>query len=900
MKFPTPPSLPRPSAHLRWVAPVVLFLLLAALACSYGKHRRLALEESRNQDFQREAAQATYELRERLQFHGQFIRDLAAFFASSEAISAEEWRLYTVRTDAYRHLPGMIAYGFAPRIERSEVGALEARVRQRDGGGDFTVYPAGDSPMLVVVDLLAAGQDVALRARGFDLYSEPARREALERAIDVDDIVVSRKVVLVHDEEQSAFLMLRAVYRAGAPIGNVQERRAAFAGVAYAAYRMSEFLDTTQKTMVDTLALRVFDQDQESGEVPFHSTRPALDWDSAPLHTQHEVDFGGRTWRLEFAYGGGPAAASLADPALIIVGGLTISLLLSLGVFLLLTQKHMAMAYAAQATADLRQAEAAIRARDQFKQAILDCATEVSIIATDVSGTITLFNRGAEKLLGREASDMLGKATPAAFHREDEIAARSAELSRLLQRPVEGFQVFTALPDREGFERREWTYRRVDGALLRVDLTVTALRGADGSVTGYLGIAIDVSDKHAAEEKLARQHDMVQTILANVPCGISLIDPELNFIAANQRLLEVLDFPPELFAPRTPTFREVALFNARRGEYGPGDPEALADALMAKAANPQAHQFERTRPDGRVIEVRGTPLSGGGFVTIYTDITDRKRIEAELRRHRDNLQELVMARTADLSRALTAATRADRAKSEFLANMSHELRTPMHAIMSFSRLGMERAHAAPEKAIPYFERIRQSAERLVVLINDLLDLSRLEAGRMPMHKARFDLAGVVGDAIRDLESLLTPHALTVSFSLEARDCSLIGDAVQIARVVHNLLANAIKFSPPGGEIGVRIGETLDCFGTPTLMVEFCDRGVGIPASELDQIFEKFVQSSTTKTGAGGTGLGLAISREIIQAHHGTIAAKNNPEGGATFTITLPVAPPTEGAGEPVI
>lgn len=180
-------------------------------------------------------------------------------------------------------------------------------------------------------DLLAAGQDVALRARGFDLYSELARREALSGPSTLMTSSFPARSCW-YDEEQSAFLMLRAVYRAGAPIGNVQERRAAFAGVAYAAYRMSEFLDTTQKTMVDTLALRVFDQDQESGEVPFHSTRPALDWDSAPLHPARsgfrQPDTAARIC-LRRRPRGSESCRSGPDHR----RGLTISLLLSSGFF---------------------------------------------------------------------------------------------------------------------------------------------------------------------------------------------------------------------------------------------------------------------------------------------------------------------------------------------------------------------------------------------------------------------------------------------------------------------------------------------------------------------------------------------------------------------------------------
>ena len=545
---------------------------------------------------------------------------------------------------------------------------------------------------------------------------------------------------------------------------------------------------------------------------------------------------------------------------------------------------------------DLRNAERERIVADRQRKAILDAATEVSIIATDTSGIIRLFNRGAEKMLGYSAEEFVDRESPARFHVASEIEARGRFLSAEVGVPIQGFEVFVTIPKQHGLEIREWTYVRKDGTQLTVNLCVTAVRNEQGEITGYLGIATDITQRKEAIAALERQTAQMRTIIEHIPGGVSLIDSELRFIVANRELQNVLDFPDSLFASGWPSLYEVALFNARRGEYGPGDPQELAMGVVERARNPSAHHFERTRPNGKTIEVRGTPLPDGGFVTIYTDISERKAAEAELRRHRDHLQELVEERTADLRSAKEAAEKASEAKSEFLANMSHELRTPMHSVLSFAGLGEERAHAQQqEKLAHYFQRIHQSGDRLLTLLNNLLDLSKLEAGMMQLNLSRQDIGLLVREAIAESEGWAAARHIHIELDMSLPDPWIILDPVRFGQVIRNLLSNAVKFSSADTCVRVLISaahlprgrRASDLADIPAVRVEVRDEGIGIPEEELELVFDKFVQSSKTKTGAGGTGLGLAICREIVIAHRGTITACNNPGGGASLIVTLP-------------
>lgn len=286
-------------------------------------------------------------------------------------------------------------------------------------------------------------------------------------------------------------------------------------------------------------------------------------------------------------------------------------------------------------------------------------------------------------------------------------------------------------------------------------------------------------------------------------------------------------------------------------------------------------------------------------------VTHRERAERyaqaltrELSEHRDHLQELVLERTASLERALTQARAANQAKSEFLANMSHELRTPMHAILGFVELGSRRAKSLSDPKIgDYFQRVDQSGQRLLTLIDELLDLSKLDAGHMALHPTQFDAADLVRQVGAQLESLLQQRQLHLEIDCQATTHQITADVPRITQVFCNLLANAIKFSPEGGTIRVELldgqvpaGRRADDSGSqPGLAIRFVDQGVGIPPDELESIFDKFVQSSATKSNAGGTGLGLAICRAIVAQHRGTIIADNNPRQGACFIVTLPLS-----------
>ena len=393
-------------------------------------------------------------------------------------------------------------------------------------------------------------------------------------------------------------------------------------------------------------------------------------------------------------------------------------------------------------------------------------------------------------------------------------------------------------------------------------------------------VAARTNDLTIAKNEAEQVQQMLQIVLDTIPVRVFWKDKDLFYLGCNK-----------LFAKDAGLKSPEDLIGKSDFDMGWADQAELYqkdDRKVIKSQQPKLDYEEpQTTPDGKTIWLLTSKIplhdkhgNSLGMLGTYTEITERKRAE----------EQMEIARLA--------AERANRAKSEFLANMSHELRTPMHAILSFSDIGMSKVSGEnKDKLLQYFSRINESGQRLLSLLDELLDLSKLEAGRMQFNFERQNLQTVIDIEVTEFQELLNKKSLKLEIIRPEFDTVCHFDQQKMLQVIRNLLSNAIKFTSEGKEIRIdfQLSELssgkrkTDKLTVPALSFSIADEGIGIPDDELIAVFDKFVQSSKTRTGAGGTGLGLAICKEIVDNHGGRIEAANRPEGGAIFTVTLPIS-----------
>jgi Amt family ammonium transporter len=311
--------------------------------------------------------------------------------------------------------------------------------------------------------------------------------------------------------------------------------------------------------------------------------------------------------------------------------------------------------------------------------------------------------------------------------------------------------------------------------------------------------------------------------------------------------------------------------------------ERLGLNVAEHGASTELYDFASTLEKQRATRDMSLRVPVEPFTEVGQIAEQYNAVMATLERSTTDVAEL-KATEQLLREATREAEAANRAKTEFLANISHEIRTPLHGILSFSRFGLKKsADPTQAKVNQYFQTINTSGERLLLLVNDLLDLAKLESGQMVFEFAEQDLGNVVSCVVDEFASLLSEQRIVIELQRPPRPMIGTADRGKLMQVVRNVISNAVKFSPIESTIRVELSETSD--GKCELSV--ADQGPGIPDAELTSVFDKFVQSSQTKSAAGGTGLGLSICTQIMQGHGGRIWAEHAEGGGARFVMRWP-------------
>ena len=447
---------------------------------------------------------------------------------------------------------------------------------------------------------------------------------------------------------------------------------------------------------------------------------------------------------------------------------------------------------------------------------------------------------------------------------------------------------------------RELQLLRKGGVAIDVEIRTAAWFDGQGNSMGTLAILSDVSERRTAERELrvmmagarrelteARADRRFRELLEAAPDAILEVDRDGRIVLLNvvtEKMFgysreELLQRPVELLLPQE--LRDA--HSTHRSTYW-NNP---ATRLMGGGLKLHGQRKDGTRFP---VEIGLSPVkSDDGFrvTAIIRDISEREEAEERLRA----IQERYTRELADTNRELELRNleieRANRLKSEFLASMSHELRTPLHTVIGFSELlGEEIEGPLNEKQKRFVGHIHQDSLHLLELINDILDLSKIEAGRLELRREPFDVAGAIEEVMGSIRAQGSAKAIRLTTNV-AVPTALEADRVRFKQVLYNLLSNAVKFTPHGGKVHVEAG-VLDGM----LQVSVSDTGIGIAKEQHATVFNKFYQvGATTKGVKEGTGLGLAITKHLVEQHGGRIALASEPGNGSCFTFRLPFSAP---------
>lgn len=407
-----------------------------------------------------------------------------------------------------------------------------------------------------------------------------------------------------------------------------------------------------------------------------------------------------------------------------------------------------------------------------------------------------------------------------------------------------------------------------------------------------------------ASEVLQFNRALLQGAIENITQGISVVDQSLRLVAWNRRYLELFDYPEGLISVGRP-IADIIRYNAERGLCGPGDAEAHVSRRLYWMRQGNAHTSERMFPNGRVIELIGNPMPGGGFVMSFTDITAFREAEHALKESNESLEQRVVERTQELSQlnqalieAKGTAEAANQSKTRFLAAVSHDLMQPLNAARLFSAALAHQLEALPPEARELVGHLDSSLRSAEDLITDLLDISRLESGRITPDRTTFPLASLFDTLGAEFKALAQEQG--VQFRLCGSRLNIESDAKLLRRVLQNFLTNAFRYAKGHVLLGVRReGDAL--------RLEVWDRGPGIPEDKRKVIFEEFKRLDSHQTRAEkGLGLGLAIADGLCRVLGHRLEVRSWPGKGSVFSVTVPVArqarpaparQPQEGAGQ---
>lgn len=855
-----------------WRAWLILLtsLIITLTATIYVKSN---IDDNLEADFNFDSNNIANRIETRLHAHALLLRSSTAFFSGSDRVTRQEWKTFIERHELDRSLPGILGVGYASIIPKDRNSEHIQNIR-KEGFPNYKIWPEHEREIYSSIDFVEPFTGINLQYFGFDMLTEDVLADAMERARDRDMASISGKMLLAEnngtDLETGSFIFV-PVYEEGFEINTVEQRRAAHIGWVYSACRMNDLMSGILIGRKLEMILHIYDglipsPDSLLFESQLSEDRKLSDNKRDTLILP--IDFNGHRWTLIFSREKENIFMAYIEAWGLFIGGLTISVLLFLLTRSLINTHYNARKIAETLTVELKESENLLRT-------IME-ASPVPLVLTKMrDGVVIIANESFGKLFKVSILDIIGQKLPDFYHnKSDKIA--------LLKTIASGGHI----------DHRELILEKSDGEIFWCSISIKLVIINDEKV--LIAGFHDITELKKTEEELIKHQEQLEKMVAERTEKLTLSEQKLL-----QSVKDISDYKLALDESSAVTISDrdgiIRYANDKFCELSKYSRDEVigSDYTMLDADyHPEGFFDElwRTVGEGKIWrgEIKNKAKDGTFYwvdttivpfldknnepyqsVAIKFDITERKSIEA------------------DLIKAKQAADAANRAKSEFLANMSHEIRTPMNAIIGFSELLSKSVRDEKQRA--QVDSIRSSGKNLLRIINDILDLSKIEAGKIDLMPVPVNLVHLLSEIENIFAEKIKAKGIIFFIDYESLpNKTLHLDEVRCRQILFNLVGNAIKFTHEGSvsvRIDYRKNSTYEKNLDLTILVK--DSGIGIPMDQQEHIFDPFKQSSGQDLHKyGGTGLGLSITKKLIERMGGSISLQSGAGQGSTFKIDL--------------
>ena len=821
-------------------------------------------------EFEGDATAAIITISTEIREYTHDVEMLGALYAASEGqVTRAEFHSF-VQTHLVNtnQSPGIQSLVWAPVVSAAQRPAYESIMRA-EGFPGFTItehdahgaiVPAAERAEYVVSDYNEP-LEPNLAAIGYDFNSNPIRREALIRARDSGGAAATAPTYLITNQAPG-FLIIWPVYRVGAATDTVAARRASITGFVMGVFRVHEMISAPlQHPPFSNINVSLFDDTLTTGSnKPFYVYSALVGAESEVTNTYFSLgsmmagmghtetfDVAGRSWRIV----AGPTPDYLAKretplPWATLLVGVAISVWLAQS----LSQRQAI-------TERLRHSE------KRFRTMIEKSGNVISLVNAD--GRVIYNSPNYERTMGYRES-RIGESAFSLIHPED-LESVMIPFNEVMRTPgAERIGIFRA--------------RHSNGSWRWIDATITNLLD-DPAVGALVSNMRDITDYKQAEEALRQNEHRLRTILQTALDGFFVLNRQWQIMEVNDAYCAMSGYSrAELLGMRVADINPPTLA-----------PEKREFLLQKISAGMGRFETRHRRKDGSIFDVEASihSIDNGErqMICFVRDITERRRREDEIQQLNAELERRVEERTADLSHVNAELTRALRTKDEFLATMSHELRTPLNGILAYSEMLIEQiAGPLNERQIRSARQIETSGRHLLILINDILDLSKIDAGHMEMYIELHQVAEICEASLMFIKEIAVRKHIQVFFICSDRSVLMEVDAKRLKQILVNMLGNAIKFTPAGGNVRL---EVLTDSEREHISFVVEDTGIGIAAEDMGRLFQPFTQlDSGLARHHEGTGLGLALVRRLSDLLGGCIRVESDGlERGSRFTLTLP-------------